>query len=78
MKLYKQTRLKAGIAGLALGLFAAAFAVVKSDPQINAEPPATTATPDYGGFFGGQRDGTSQPTPIPSTNPPPHTRTRAS
>ena len=78
MKLYKQTRLKAGIAGLTLGLFAAAFAVVKSDPQINAEPPDTTATPDYGGFFGGQRDGVAQPTPSRSTDTPPHTRTRAS
>ena len=74
MKLRKQTGAKAFLLAATLGLLAAIFGVVRSEPRIVAEtsaPPSPAPGVNYDRFFGAQTGG-SQPAPTP------HTRTRAS
>ena len=72
MKLRKQTPAKAFIVAATLGLLAAFFGLIKSEPRIQAEaePPPATPSVDYDRFFA--------PSAAPAPASAPHTRTHAS
>ena len=79
MKLRKQPGAKLAVVASTLALLGAFFALIRSDPQINAEASAEPAAPpgSYKDFF------FPSGAPAPSTEPlapqqRPHTRTRAS
>jgi hypothetical protein len=77
MKLRKQTGAKTFILAATLGLLAAFFGLVKSEPRIKAQETLPAAEPavDYERFFApGGSQGSSAPLPPVL----PHTRTRAS
>jgi len=72
MKLRKQAPAKALIVAATLGLLAAFFSIIRSEPRIQAEtnPQPETAGANYELFFAPGASG--------STSPATHTRTHAS
>lgn len=77
MKLRKQPGAKLAVVAATLSLLGGFFALVRANPQIQAQAPAEPETPGYKDFFfpAGIPAPDNQPV---APQPRPHTRTRAS
>jgi hypothetical protein len=77
VKLHKQTPAKALILAVSAGLMAIFFALVRSDPRLEADaPPPSPPAVDYDSFFAPNAPPDAPFEPL--ATPQPHTRTRAS